>query len=56
MDCQRGNLQQEQVSLEDIEYFKHCSAGSVREIFLLIGSILKAQLVHDISKAKCFDF
>ena len=46
----------QQVSLEDIKYFKHRSAGSVREMFLLIGSILKAQLVHDISKAKCFDF
>ena len=28
--------------------------GSVRETFLLIGSVLKAQLVHDILKAKCF--
>ena len=44
----------QQVGLEDIKYFKHRSAGSVREIFLLIGSVLKAQLVHDISKAKCF--
>lgn len=38
----------QQVDLEDIKYFKHRSAGSVREIFLLIGSVLKAQLVHDI--------
>ena len=38
----------QQVDLEDIKYFKHRSAGSVREMFLLIGSVLKAQLVHDI--------
>ena len=44
----------QQVGLEDIKYFKHRSAGSVREMFLHIGSVLKAQLVHDILKAKCF--
>ena len=44
----------QQVGLEDIKYLKHLSAGSVREMFLLIGSVLKAQLIHDISKAKCF--
>ena len=44
----------QQVGLEDIKYFKHRSAGSVREMFLLIGSALKAQLVHDKLKAKCF--
>ena len=44
----------QQVGLEDIKYFKHRSAGSVREMFLRIGSVLKAQLVHDILKAKCF--
>ena len=44
----------QQVGLEDIKYLKHRSAGSVREMFLLIGSVLKAQLIHDISKAKCF--
>ena len=42
------------MGLEDIKYFKHRSAGSVREMFLHIGSVLKAQLVHDILKAKCF--
>ena len=37
----------QQVGLEDIKYFKHCSASSVREMLLFIGSVLKAQLVHD---------
>ena len=44
----------QQLGLEDIKYFKHRSAGSTREMFLLIGGVLKTQLVDDISKAKCF--
>ena len=43
----------QQLGLEDIKYFKHRSAGSTREMFLLIGSVLKTQLVDDISRAKC---
>ena len=43
----------QQLGLEDINYFKHRSAGSTREIFLLIGSTLITQLVDDISRAKC---
>ena len=44
----------QQVGLEDLKYFKHRSAGSIREMFLLIGSVLEAQLVDDMSKANCF--
>ena len=43
-----------QLGLEDIKYFKHHSAGSIREMFLVIGSVLKAQLLDDISRARCF--
>ena len=32
----------QQLGLEDIKYFKHRSAGSMREMFLLIGSVLKS--------------
>ena len=42
------------IRYQDIKYFKHRSAGSVREMFLLIGSVLKAQVVGEISRAKCF--
>ena len=42
----------QQLGLEDIKYSKHRSAGSIREMFLLIGSVLKPQLVDDISRAK----
>lgn len=44
----------QQLGLEDIKYFKHHSPGSIREMFLLIGSVLKAKLLNDISRAKCF--
>ena len=44
----------QQLGLEDIKYFKHLSAGSVREMFLLIGSVLNSQLLDDISRARCF--
>lgn len=45
----------QQLGLEDIKYSKHRSAGSIREMFLLIGSVLKPQLVDDISRAKCLE-
>lgn len=44
----------QQLGLEDIKYFKHRSAGSIREMFLLIGSVLNSQLLDDISRARCF--
>lgn len=45
----------QQLGLEDIKYSKHRSADSIREMFLLIGSVLKRQLVDDISRAKCVE-
>ena len=44
----------QQLEHEDIKYFKHRSGGSIRALFLLIGSVLKAQFVDDISRTKCF--
>ncbi|EDO30340.1 predicted protein, partial [Nematostella vectensis] len=44
----------EQLGLDNIKYFQHRSAGSVREMFLLIGSVLKEQLTTNLSLANCF--
>lgn len=44
----------EQIGLEHIKYFKHRSTGSIREMFLLIGSVIKEQLTKNLSMANCF--
>lgn len=44
----------EQLGIEDIKYFQHRSAGSITEMFLLLGSVVKAELVKDISRASCY--
>ena len=35
-----------QLGLKDIKYFKHRSPGSVSEMFILIGSVLKPQMIY----------
>ena len=44
----------ESVGVEDIKYFKHRSAGSIREMFLLLGGVVKARLIKDVSRASCY--
>ena len=44
----------EQLGVEEMKYFKHRSAGSIREMFLLLGSVVKSQLVQEISRASCY--
>lgn len=44
----------EQLGVDDMKYFKHRSAGSIREMFLLLGNIVKSQLAKDISRSSCY--
>ena len=39
----------EQVGLEDMKFFQHRSQGSIREMFLLLGHTVKAQMIRKVS-------
>ena len=41
----------EQIGIQNVKYFKHRSTGSIREMFLLIGSVLKEKLTKNLSMA-----
>jgi hypothetical protein len=40
--------------LLDIELFQHRSAGSVREMFLLLGQTIKEKILERVTQANCF--
>jgi len=44
----------EELGVSDIKLFQHRSSGSVREIFLLLGKIIKEQVVKRVLKSNCF--
>ena len=42
------------LKLSDIQYFDHKSAGSVREMFLILGQTIREQVLQKVVKASCF--
>lgn len=44
----------ERLGLVDMKFFKHRSCGSAREMFLLLGEMVKLGVVEDIKKANTF--
>ncbi|CAB3982454.1 zinc finger 862-like [Paramuricea clavata] len=44
----------EKLNLPDIELFQHRSAGSVREMFLLLGQTIKEKILERVTQANCF--
>jgi len=41
----------EQLGLNDIQYFRHCSEYSVREVFLTIGMTIKEMILENVREA-----
>ena len=44
----------EQVGVEDTRFFQHRSQGSTREMFLLLGETVKAQMIRKISEGSSY--
>ena len=44
----------EQVGLEDMKFFQHRSQGSIREMFLLLGHTVKAQMIRKVSEGSSY--
>ena len=43
-----------QVGLEDMKFFQHRSQGSIREMFLLLGHTVKAQMIRKVSEGSSY--
>ncbi len=44
----------EQVGVEDMRFFQHRSQGSIREMFLLLGNTVKAQMIRKVSEGSSY--
>ena len=44
----------EQVGVEDMRFFQHRSQGSIREMFLLLGETVKAQMIRKVSEGSSY--
>ena len=44
----------EQVGLKDMKFFQHRSAGSVREMFLLLGKVVRDTVTNPFSEVRSF--
>lgn len=44
----------EMLGLSDVKHFQHRSPGSIKEIFLTIGEVIKQDLLNKVKDAQCF--
>ena len=50
----RNDTTDEQVGLQDMRFFQHSSAGSVREMFLLLGEVVRESATNPFSDVRSF--